>query len=326
MPASDYFTSVDLHPAFGHLVGRATARLLEKAGEGHEDPLWIVELGPGRGLLARDVLHALKLEHPTLLSRVRYLLVEPNLGWAAIQQRNLLREFAGVVRWVRSLGAQLPLRRLKGVVICNEVLDALPFHVVEGAEEGVREVFVAVARDGSLREASGPVSDKRLAETLQAEGVSLTRGQRGEVSLAAQDLSSEIGRALRRGGTILVDYGDEAQGLYDAVRRPQGTLRCYFRHRLYDEPLRRLGRQDITAHVDFTAVRRALEVGGLHIERLESQSDFLAREGLAAFVEKLDADAPRLARDVYVRHRRALMALADRKGLGGNRVLTASRG
>jgi SAM-dependent MidA family methyltransferase len=323
-PAADYFTSVDLHPAFGRLLAREAAHHLDRAGEGRAGPLWVVELGAGRGLLARDVLQALALERGDLARRVRYLIVEPNLGWLEVQRRALLPEFEGVVSWVRGAGVRLPLRRVVGAFLSNELFDALPFHVVEGGPE-VREVFIEEGEGGALREALGPVQDPRVSKRLELEGITLERGQRAEVGLEAAALGEAMAEALAKGGLIAVDYGDEAEALYDPQLRPQGTLRAFFRHRLNDEPLARMGAQDLTAHVDFTALAAAVARGGAAVRRLERQSDFLARHGLDAVRAKLESDQPGLPREVYVRHRRALEALVDPKGLGRNVVLVAWR-
>jgi len=322
-PAADYVTSVDLHPAFGHLIAREAARHLDRVAAGGAGPLDVVELGPGRGLLARDFLQAVAKERPDLHGRLRYTLVEPNVGWAQIQRRNLLPEHAGRVRWVRSSGPLLPLRRLRGVVLANEVLDALPFHLVERGRAGLEEIYVGALPGGALVEAAGPVSDPSLARALERGGVELAPGQRAEVSLMAEALAHEVAGAVASGAAILVDYGDEAGQLYDPAARPRGTMRCFFRHRLSDNPLVRLGRQDITAHVDFTAVSRGLGAGGMEVGRLERQAQFLDRTGLPEFVGRLEADQARLPREVFVRHRRAFMALSDRQGLGGNLVLVA---
>lgn len=326
-PAADYFTSVDLHPAFGHLLAREAAVHLERLAKEAEGPVRVVEIGAGRGLLARDLLQALAAERPDTFERVRYLLVEPSPGWLAIQRRNLLPEFASRVEWVRAAPPPLALRRVRGLFLSNELFDALPFHVVEGSAQGLREVYVVAGEgdDAPLEEQRGPPSDERLAAALEEEGVELQAAQRGEVSTAAPELAAEVARALVTGAVLVVDYGDEALSLYDPRRRPEGTMRCFFRHRLNSEPLRRLGRQDITAHVDFTALARAFARGGLRVHRVERQGDFLERHGLDALIEKLEADQPRLARQVYVRHRRALEALRDPKGLGGNLVLVAWR-
>jgi SAM-dependent MidA family methyltransferase len=320
-PAADYVTSVDLHPVFGHLVAREAAAHLERVASARPGPLAVVELGPGRGLMARDVLQALAKEFPHLHRRLRYILVEPNAGWEQVQRANLLPEHAAQVRWVRCAGARLPLRGLRGVVLANEVLDALPFHLVEQGEAGLREVFVAAHADGALVEAAGPPSDPAIARSLKEGGVVLELGQRAEVSLQAQALCREVARSVESGAAIFIDYGDEAGLLYDGATRPRGTMRCFFRHRQFDDPLVRMGRQDITAHVDFTAAIRSLKDGGMRVGRLERQAAFLERHGLGEFVRRLEADQARVPREAFVRHRRAFMALSDRRGLGGNLVL-----
>ena len=322
-PATDYFTSVDLHPAFGRLLAREAAVHLERVLASGARRAWLVEAGAGRGLLARDVLQGLALERPDLAARVCYLIVEPNAGWVEVQRRNLLPEFEGAVEWVRSRGTALPLRGVRGVFLSNELFDALPFHVLEEGPP-LGEVYVT-EQGGSLAEEGGPLSDPRLAPGDGGGAFALSPGQRLEVSPSAAAMAESTAAALTLGGIIAVDYGDEALALYDAKKRPEGTMRCFFRHRLNDEPLRRLGRQDITAHVDFSGLARAFERGGAKVRRLETQRDFLHRHGLDAVLAKLEADRGELPREVYVRHRRALEALADPKGLGRNVVLTAWR-
>jgi SAM-dependent MidA family methyltransferase len=334
-PAADYFTSVDLHPAYGELVAREVALHLDRVGSSSAGALWVVEFGAGRGLLARDILQALGRERPEAFARVRYLIIEPNGGWLAIQRRNLLPEFAAQMRWVRAAGPGVPIKQVRGAVLSNELFDALPFHVVEGSPDvggappgaSLVEVFVAApeGRGGPLFELRGLPSDPGLALRLASEGVRLAPGQRAEVSLAGPALAEEIGRALLRGAVVAVDYGAEALDLYNVRLRPEGTMRCFYRHRRNDEPLARLGRQDITASVDFTALADGFGKGGLKVHPLERQREFLERHGLQGLLAKLEADQAALAREVYVRHRRALEALRDPKGLGGNFVLVAVR-
>ncbi len=324
-PAADYFTSVDLHPAFGHLIAREVAVHLERLLKAGASRVWVVEIGAGRGLLARDVLQALAATSPGVFARLRYLVVEPQAGWARVQRGNLLPEFAGVVEWVRAGGPGLPLRGLQGVVLSNELFDAMPFHLVEGHAGALREIWVTVGDGGALGETAGPLSDEHLRHGLEAEGVRLEEAQRGEVSPYAGAVALEMARALQAGAVIAIDYGDEAQGLYDVRKRPEGTMRCFFRHRLNTEPLARLGAQDITAHVDFTALAAAFSRGGLSVRRVERQGDFLRRHGLGELILKLEHDQPGLSREVFVRHRRALEALQDPRGLGGNLVITAVR-
>lgn len=324
-PAADYFTSVDLHPAFGHLIAREVALHLERLVTAGATRVFVLEVGAGRGLLARDVLQAIGAQFPDLLAKLQYLLVEPQAGWARVQRANLLPEFAGVVQWVAAAGAHLPFRGVSGVVLSNELFDALPFHLVEGHAGGLREIWITVGEGGALAEVPGPLSQESIARGLEAEGVRLDEAQRGEVSLEGGQVAGAMAGVLKAGAVIALDYGDQAQGLYDVRRRPEGTMRCFFRHRLNTEPLARLGAQDITAHVDFTALAGAFSAAGLTVRRLESQRDFLRRMGLVELIAKLERDQERLARDVFVRHRRALEALQDPRGLGGNLVITAVR-
>jgi SAM-dependent MidA family methyltransferase len=268
--AGDFFTSVDVGPLFGELLAvqiREMAGLL--ASNGPVESLDLVEAGAGSGRLAADVVRALRASDPRLYAGLALHLVEASAR-ARDAQRDTLGDTAGRLR---SSSAALP-ESFEGVLIANELLDALPVHQVVMREEGLKEVYVG----SSLSE--GPPSTPRLAEYLDAAGARLEPGWRAEVNLNAVDWVRDAARRLRRGFMILIDYGHEARELY-SVTHASGTLTSFSRHqsagpeRASPVWLERPGEQDITSHVDFTSVRSAAEAEGMVTLGLLDQTYFL---------------------------------------------------
>lgn len=233
-------------------------------------------------------------------------------------------------------------RGLTGCVVANELVDALPVHVVargEGGPNDLREVYVDVA-GGRLVERLGEPSRPDLAASLDRYRVpwrDYPAGWRAEVCLAAEPWMTRVASALDRGFTLIVDYGDTARRLYIRDRR-RGTLMAYTGHRLGERPLANPGAQDLTTHVNFSALVDAGRAAGLRLAGLTTQRAFLERLGLRAEAE---ARAARLypAADTdrasdrgqadYLRRaalRGAVTTLLDPAGLGGFRVLIQQRG
>jgi SAM-dependent MidA family methyltransferase len=278
----DFFTSVDVGPLFGELLEvqlvemaallrTAAADSAEKAERA--ETLDLVEAGAGNGRLAADILLAAKRRDRAFYESIRLHLVEAS-HTARAAQRDTLGEVGD--RLVSS-GAQLP-ERFEGVLIGNELLDALPTHQVVMREDGLKEIYVAATRH--LIE--GPPSTPDLQAYLDRAGVTLEPGWRVEINLRAIDWVREAARRLTRGFMILIDYGHEARELYSATHSA-GTLTSFAAHRsgASDSPagaaswLDRPGEQDITAHVDFTSVRAAAEAEGMTTIALLDQTYFL---------------------------------------------------
>ncbi len=169
-------------------------------------------------------------------------------------------------------------RPIVGVVLANEVLDALPVHRVR--QRGDRLVEVAVGLEGSaFTEVEVEPSTPALADRLADEGIELADGQTAEICLALDPWIASTAAELERGLLLLIDYGAVAAELYDPVRRRDGTLLAYLRHRVHDDPYRHVGRQDLTAHVDVTAVERAAAAAGLEHLATTTQAEFLVGLG-----------------------------------------------
>jgi len=276
--AGDFFTSVDVGVVFGELLSVQLAEMLRllESSDFRLETSDLVEAGAGNGRLSADILRALKRDHADRYASLRLHLVEASAA-ARAAQRDVLGDVAD--RLVSSR-ADLP-ESFEGVLIANELLDAMPVHQVAMTEGGLKETYIN-SQGSSL---NGPLSTPRLAEYLVRGGIRLEPGWRAEINLNAIDWIGDAARRLRRGFMILIDYGHEARELYSASHAT-GTLTTFSGHRSGDGPrhgemasvpdwLRQPGEQDITSHVDWTSVRAAAEAEGLQTIAFLDQTYFV---------------------------------------------------
>ena len=309
----DYLTSPEVSPAFGVIVGRQLREMWEAMGRPAR--FEIVEAGAGTGALCRDVLRWASAHAPEFRDAIACTIVEASAALAERQRETLAGEDS--VRWTEALPDGI-----EGCILSNELLDAFPVHRVTVRDGRLRELFVG-REGGRFVEETGPPSTPDLAAYFEALGLLPGEGCRGEVNLAAPEWMAEAGRALRRGFVITFDYGHEAAELY-APWRKDGTLLCFYRHNPSGDPYARVGRQDMTSHVDFTTVRRAGEAAGLETLGLLPQSEFLTNLGIGeALAPPGEGDANL---EEYYARRRAVSELVDPEALGRIRVLVQAKG
>jgi SAM-dependent MidA family methyltransferase len=302
--AGDFYTSVDAGPLFGaclaqYLAGRFERSPHHRAARSSQR-FDLVDAGAGNGRLARDILDTAAREFPDLYERLQLHLVERSPAARDVQPQTLGPHVARLA----SSGTALP-RDIRGAIIANELLDAMPCHVVVMTDDGPREVYVAAG----MTAIPGPLSTPAILEQLTRVGVTLTPGSRAEVNLNASLWIADAARALRAGELLVFDYGCEAADLYSATR-PSGTLARYTGHRVDDRWLESPGDADLTSHVDFTAARLSAEGAGLRMTRFVDQARFLVDAGLPHRL----ADG----RDLRaVRRRLQARTLVAPEGLGG---------
>ena len=271
--AGDFFTSVDVGAVFGELLAAQIAdmvTLLESRVPNPGSCLDLVEAGAGNGRLAADIMRALKREHPDAYQRVHLHLVEAS-ATARAGQRHTLGE---VGDRLMSSSATLP-DSFEGVLVANELLDAMPVHQVVMRGGGLREMYVS-NRESRLTTHEGDLSTPRLADYLARLDVVLEQGWRAEINLNAVDWIRDAARRLRRGFMILIDYGHDARELYSASHST-GTLTTFTGHRAGDGEtwLENPGQQDITSHVDWTSIRNAADAEALQTIAFLDQTYFL---------------------------------------------------
>lgn len=296
----DFLTAPDLGPAFGRSLARAMADFWTALGR---PAAWdLVEAGAGRGTLMRDVLSALGRERSDAARGVRPAIIDvsPRLRE---QQRVALEGRS--LRWAVDPRGLAPI---DGVVFANEVLDAFPVHVLTRTETGVQEIFID-EREGELVEVARTPSQADLRWRVPE---ALPVGGRWEASPAAEGWVATVAAALTRGYLLLVDYGGTEQSLLS--RHGAGTVRGFSRHRLVREPLAEPGAHDLTASVDFTAIRRAAEGAGLRFAGSATQREVLLALGAREAVRSTPAsDLDRLR---AASRRSAVDVLLDPGGLG----------
>jgi len=286
----DYVTSSGIHAAFGALLARQAEEMWRRAGR--PEPWHFVEFGPGEGYFASDFLRE-AARNGAFAAALRYLLVEPSRALQDRQRSRLKGRTSIPLSWVdeQGLDGRAPL---VGCLFANEVLDAFPVHRVVGSPDGPREIHVVV-RDGGLHETLLPLSAPALERFLAESALTLEPGQEADINLAAPCWITWAVSLMKKGYLVVVDYGHEAQDLY-APQRRRGTLLSYHHHRVNEEFLQRPGDQDLTAHLDFTALRRAAEARGARCLGLTTQSRFLLALGALDFLPVPAAGSPETGR------------------------------
>ena len=273
----DYLTSPEVHPIFGWLVGRQLAQMWDVIGR--PQAFTIVEMGAGSGALARDILDWAHRHAPEFFAALEYRLVEVSDELAARQRRIVQEadERLEKASWLPSLEA-IPEASVVGCFLSNELADAFPVHRVTVRGGQLEEVYVDW-RDRRFEESLGPPSAPALAEYFQRLGLLPGEDCQAEVNLDALEWMKAVGRALGRGFVMTFDYGYPADQLYAPWRR-HGTFLCFYRHNPSTDPYARIGRQDMTSHVDFTSLIQAGQEAGLETLGLTTQAQFLDNLGI----------------------------------------------
>ena len=280
--AGDFVTAPEVSPLFSFVVARQCAEVLAQVDGGE-----ILEFGAGSGRLAVDVLKKLD-ELNALPDRYRILEVSADLQ---DRQERLFRSEAAAyldrIEWIDAIP-----ERHSGVVIANEVLDALPVERFV-RRESVQQLRVG-AKDGrfEILESDAPRNLVLAIEAIEADlGERLPDGFRSEVSLSAPGWVTEVVASLQNGVAFLFDYGISRREYY-APDRTDGWLRCHFRHHAHNDPLLLPGIQDITAWVDFTAIAEAASSAGADIAGYVNQAQFLLGGGLDAELQDMMQSPP----------------------------------
>ena len=317
----DFYTSMNVHSAFGRLISREIGRFWELL----DSPacFTIAEAGAGGGQLAQDILDAIAQENPNLYGILTYRLIEKE---PSLQQAQAARLERHAERLAWSSPQELADAELSftGCIISNELFDAMPVHLVEMTDEGLKEVFVSADANG-FRERFLPPSSPELAAYLQKFEVRLMPGQRAEINLAAPAWIASAARALERGFVLTVDYGYLTEELYTPQRR-NGTLLCYHKHTTNEDPYQLVGEQDITTHINFSALIEAGNEQGLEKVWYGEQYRFLLGVGLLEELMRMEAQAK--DEQESLKHRLAIKKLMLPEGGMGDtfKVLIQAKG
>jgi len=315
-PTLDFQSSPNVHPVFGAAIARQLAAWWREMGQ---PPRFdVFEAGAAAGRLAADVLRYLRATEAEAYQAIRYVVQDVTLTGEAAAAR---LEAAGVPKGKVEVAASLPASaQIEGVILSNELLDALPFHRVRRRDGHLYELLVGL-ENGALVDVEAEPRPDILAH-LTALGLAPGEGCEAEVNLVAPAWIRRAAGALRRGYVLTLDYGYEAAALY-APWRKRGTLLTFYRQTSGDDPYARIGRQDITASVDFTSAMRAGESAGLTTLAFTTQTEFLTSLGIG---EALSQPPQPDQLEAYYALRKAVMELTDPAGLGRIRVLIQAHG
>ncbi|MFM6021987.1 MAG: class I SAM-dependent methyltransferase [Dolichospermum sp.] len=347
----DFFTSSSLCDDFGELLAVQFYQMWENLDR--PKSFYLVEMGAGIGVLASQILNYLKINYSDFFDVIEYIIIEKSPSLRQEQQQKL-QEFS--VRWLNL--EEITPNSIIGCFFSNELIDAFPVHQFTIAEGKLQEIYVTTSQDltpqpPSLQEKGdnnnfphlvgeelgkksniefievvGEASTPQLAEYLQLVGIDISQnayeeGYRSEINLAALDWLSIVADCLQRGYVLTIDYGYPASRYYHP-RRSQGTLQCYYQHRHHNNPYINIGKQDITAHVDFTALERWGKRCGLNQVGWTQQGLFLMALGLGERIAALSYQQQSISQ--LLKRREALHQLISPEGLGNFGVLVQSKG
>lgn len=307
----DYVTNLDMGPVFSKLIARQIHEMWTCLGSASEFEL--IEAGAGRGWLSKGILGAIDGMFPDLGRVIKVRLVERNA--------NLRQPPVDRTSWhadIKDLD-----RGVIGCVLSNELIDSFPVHRVVRGAFGLREVYTGLDGSGFVDIVAEP-STPALAGYFNDLNVVLAAGQAAEVNLKALEWIAGASSLLDAGFVMTIDYGWPARDLY-APERMRGTLRCHFRHTVSDNPYALIGSQDITAHIDFTALARQGARAGLDVTGFTTQKNFLIGAGIIEELEEIAAVDP--AGMEKLKHNQYIKGLIMPGGMGDDfKVLIQHKG
>lgn len=302
----DYFTSPLSHPVFGALISIQLKEVWDIMGKPKKFP--IIELGAGSGVLSRDIVRFISKNEPKFFEAIRYFSVDYQPSHDPFLGVNFFKSDSH------------PFQDVAGCIISNELLDSFPVHRFIRDESGFKEIYVDLDGDDFVEiidEISTMNIENRLSE------YNIEEGFYGEVNLYMQDWFKSLSNILKQGLILTVDYGDTSELLY-ASGRKYGTLNCYYDHMVTNNPYKNIGDQDITAHVDFSALIALGENNGLHTAGFTTQKKFLRNLGFQKFVGALSrSDIDQAAMDA---NRYGMMELVKTGHMGDFKVLGQTKG
>lgn len=307
----DYITSIDVSPVFAKVLAGQIIEMWDLMGR--PEDFTLIEAGAGRGWLSRGILDALKAVCPGLYNVIRACLIERNPN----PKDNLGEKIA----WFEDLeGIKAPIT---GVILSNELIDSLPVHRVCSRAAALKELYT-VFEGSAFYEVEGEPSTPEFADYFRDSGAELPEGAVAEVNLNAGRWLKKASSVLNRGFLVTIDYGLPAKDLYSSERK-SGSLHCHYRHTLNDNPYINIGTQDITAQVDFSALKREGDKCGLEFTGFTTQKNFLL--GLGILEELSQADDMDLGNLDKIMFNRALSRLITPGGMGDTfKVLIQHKG
>ncbi|WP_457640081.1 class I SAM-dependent methyltransferase [Persephonella sp.] len=275
----DFFTASELDSAFGELLGKQFAEIFYKLGSQN---FQVVEIGAGKGYLAHDILKYLKENKPEVYSHLTYYIIEKSPYHIKLQ-KEILKPFE-VVQWKQDI-IDFEDNSITGVVFSNELFDSFPVHVIRKINGKIYELFITLDEEDNVKEVVDEAPEEIL-RYIKELNIKIPEGMQTEINLDAVQYIQKIAKKLKKGYVITIDYGYPSAELYKPYRM-RGTLLCYYRHRYSENFYENVGMQDITSHVNFSALKYYGMIAGLDFTGFTDQAHFLTNLGLMEILEQL---------------------------------------
>lgn len=323
----DFVTSPYLGADFGEMLAEQFFQMWEILD--FPNSFTLVEMGAGQGILASDILLFLQKKYPEFFKCLNYIIIEKSNFLKAQQQHQLPKKLADSIsiKWCNL--EDIPNNNIIGCFFSNELVDAFPVHQVIVQNKQLQEIYITLDSEVKFKEIIAELSTEKITDYFKLIDINLcsniySEGYRTEVNLAALDWIKTLATKLNQGFILTIDYGYTAQRYY-LPSRTEGTLQCYYQHRHHNDPYLNIGRQDITAHVNFTALQLYGENWGINSVGLTQQALFLMALGLGDRIAALSQPSNYSISEVLQR-RECLHSLIDPMGLGNFGVLLQSKG
>jgi len=277
--AGDFYTSQHVHSIFGSMIGKQIKEMWEVMGK--QKNFHAVEPGAGVGYMCKDILDYLHKEN--LLGFITYVIIEKN-PFLQKKQKALLENYSDKVLWASSL---FELGKVRGCILSNELLDSFPVHMI-AIEGELKEIYVTADKN-NLHELKGHPNTDALHDYINEFSLDLPEGYRTEINLRIKKWLSSVHKILEEGFILTIDYGYPSRDYY-CPERNRGTLLCYYKHQTTENPYMNVGEQDMTAHVNFSSVKKWGEEFGFETLGFCHQGTFLVSLGIDEMIQELPAN------------------------------------
>ncbi|WP_324283112.1 SAM-dependent methyltransferase [Cyanobacterium aponinum UTEX 3222] len=316
----DFYTSTSLSSDFGELLAIQLEefwRVMDKP-----TPFHLVEVGAGEGNLTINILNYLKTHYPDFFQSIEYIIIEKSEILAEKQKQIIKKSFNKPVisKWCK--WEDIENNSLQGCIFSNELIDAFPVHLVEFNQGILHEVYLT-NNEGNLTEVLGNLSTVEIEDFFKTLNINFSQDiypekYRTEVNIQALNWLKTVTKKLKKGYVLTIDYGYQGDKYYHP-QRFQGTLKCYYQHRHHNNPYVNIGCQDITSHINFTALEIYGERYGLSNIAYTPQALFLMNLGLGDRISELSSG--KIPIGEIIERRNQLHSLINPEGLGNFGIL-----
>jgi len=277
--AGDFYTSQHVHSMFGSMIGKQIKEMWELTGKPKN--FLAVEPGAGAGYMCKDIMDY--LNKMNLLDSIKYMIIERN-PFLQKKQKSLLENYSDKVTWASSLP---DIGKVRGCILSNELLDSFPVHMI-AIENGLKEIYVTADKN-NLLELKGDPNTDALTDYINEFSPELPEGYRTEINLRIKEWLRSVNEILEEGFILTIDYGYPSWDYYSPERN-RGTLLCYHKHRTTENPYMNVGEQDMTAHVNFSSVKKWGEEFGFETLGFCHQGTYLVSLGIDEMIRELPAN------------------------------------